>query len=178
MRTVPDIKMPLPGPKAAAIVARDNKYVSPSYTRDYPFVMARGEGAVVEDVDGNVFLDCAAGIAVNSTGHAHPDVVRAITEQAQKYLHMSGTDFYYEPQVQARRGDGDDRARSAAARARSGRSSATPAPRPIEAAHQARAVLDASASTSSRFWVRFTAARWARCPRRRASTCSAAASGR
>ena len=99
MRTVPDIKTPLPGPNAAAIVARDRQYVSPSYTRDYPFVMARGEGAVVEDVDGNVFLDCAAGIAVNSTGHAHPDVVRAITEQAQKFLHMSGTDFYYEPQV-------------------------------------------------------------------------------
>jgi len=99
MATVPHIKMPLPGPKAAEIVKRDNKYVSPSYTRDYPFVMAQGEGAVVEDVDGNVFLDCAAGIAVNSTGHAHPDVVRAITAQAQKYLHMSGTDFYYEPQV-------------------------------------------------------------------------------
>src|SRR5580765_4831624 len=95
----PHIKTELPGPKAAAIVARDSKCVSPSYTRDYPFVMARGEGAVVEDVDGNVFLDCAAGIAVNSTGHAHPDVVRAITEQAQKFLHMSGTDFYYEPQV-------------------------------------------------------------------------------
>ncbi len=92
--------MPLPGPKAAAIIARDNAYVSPSYTRDYPFVMARGHGAVVEDVDGNVFLDCAAGIAVNGTGHSHPDVVRAVTEQAGKYLHMSGTDFYYEPQVQ------------------------------------------------------------------------------
>jgi 4-aminobutyrate aminotransferase len=99
MATVPHIKMPLPGPRAAEIVKRDSKYVSPSYTRDYPFVMAKGEGAVVEDVDGNVFLDCAAGIAVNSTGHAHPDVVRAITAQAQKYLHMSGTDFYYEPQV-------------------------------------------------------------------------------
>jgi 4-aminobutyrate aminotransferase len=61
--------------------------------------MARGEGAVVEDVDGNRFLDCAAGIAVNSTGHSHPDVVRAIVDQAQKFLHMSGTDFYYEPQV-------------------------------------------------------------------------------
>jgi 4-aminobutyrate aminotransferase len=73
--------------------------VSPSYTRDYPFVIARGEGAVVEDVDGNTFLDCAAGIAVNSTGVSHPDVVRAITEQAQKFIHMSGTDFYYEPQV-------------------------------------------------------------------------------
>jgi 4-aminobutyrate aminotransferase len=100
MRTVPDIKMPLPGPKAAALVKRDSVYVSPSYTRDYPFVMAKGEGAVVEDVDGNLFLDCAAGIAVTSTGHAHPEVVRAITEQAQKFLHMSGTDFYYEPQVQ------------------------------------------------------------------------------
>jgi 4-aminobutyrate aminotransferase len=62
--------------------------------------MARGEGAVVEDVDGNLFLDCAAGIAVTGTGHSHPDVVKAIVEQAQKYLHMSGTDFYYEPQVQ------------------------------------------------------------------------------
>ena len=95
----PDIKTALPGPKAKAIIDRDVKYVSPSYTRDYPFVIARGEGAVVEDVDGNRFLDCAAGIAVNSTGVSHPDVVRAITEQAQKFIHMSGTDFYYEPQV-------------------------------------------------------------------------------
>src|ERR687891_1096298 len=95
----PDIKTPLPGPKAKAIIDRDSKYVSPSYTRDYPFVIARGEGAVVEDVDGNRFLDCAAGIAVNATGHSHPDVVRAIVDQAQRYLHMSGTDFYYEPQV-------------------------------------------------------------------------------
>ncbi len=95
----PEIKTPLPGPKAKALIERDRKYVSPSYTRDYPFVIARGEGAVVEDVDGNRFLDCAAGIAVNSTGVSHPDVVRAITEQAQKFIHMSGTDFYYEPQV-------------------------------------------------------------------------------
>jgi 4-aminobutyrate aminotransferase len=95
----PDIKTPLPGPKAAAIIARDKKYVSPSYTRDYPFVIARGEGAVVEDVDGNRFLDCAAGIAVNSTGVSHPEVVQAIIEQAQRFIHMSGTDFYYEPQV-------------------------------------------------------------------------------
>jgi 4-aminobutyrate aminotransferase len=92
--------MSLPGPKAAAIIARDKTSVSPSYTRDYPFVMARGEGAVVEDVDGNCFLDCAAGIAVTGTGHSHPEVVAAIVEQAGKYLHMSGTDFYYEPQVQ------------------------------------------------------------------------------
>jgi 4-aminobutyrate aminotransferase len=97
--TAPDIKTPLPGPKAKAIIERDATYVSPSYTRGYPLVIARGEGAIVEDVDGNLFLDCAAGIAVNSTGHSHPDVVRAIVDQAQKFLHMSGTDFYYEPQV-------------------------------------------------------------------------------
>ena len=96
---IPDIKTELPGPKAKAIIDRDKKFVSPSYTRDYPFVIARGEGAVVEDVDGNRFIDCAAGIAVNSTGVSHPDVVKAITEQAQKFIHMSGTDFYYEPQV-------------------------------------------------------------------------------
>jgi len=90
---------PLPGPNAAAIIARDGQVVSPSYTRGYPFVIARGEGSMVEDVDGNVFLDCAAGIAVNSTGHSHPAVVAAIVDQAGRYLHMSGTDFYYEPQV-------------------------------------------------------------------------------
>jgi 4-aminobutyrate aminotransferase len=97
--SAPDIKTPLPGPKARAIIERDRKSVSPSYTRDYPFVIARGEGAVVEDVDGNRFLDCAAGIAVNSTGVSHPEVVKAITEQAGRFIHMSGTDFYYEPQV-------------------------------------------------------------------------------
>ena len=99
MMKAPDIKTALPGPKAKAMVGRDTAAVSPSYTRDYPLVMARGEGAVVEDVDGNVFIDLAAGIAVTSTGHAHPDVVKAITDQAQKFLHMSGTDFYYELQV-------------------------------------------------------------------------------
>jgi 4-aminobutyrate aminotransferase len=96
---VPDIKTPLPGPKAKALIDRDKAFVSPSYTRGYPLVIERGTGATVEDVDGNVFLDCAAGIAVNSTGHSHPDVVQAVTEQAGKFLHMSGTDFYYEPQV-------------------------------------------------------------------------------
>ena len=97
--TVPDIKTSLPGPKAQALIDRDRAFVSPSYTRGYPLVIERGTGATVEDVDGNVFLDCAAGIAVNSTGHAHPEVVQAVTEQAGKFLHMSGTDFYYEPQV-------------------------------------------------------------------------------
>jgi 4-aminobutyrate aminotransferase len=98
--TGPSIQTALPGPRARAIIARDGAVISPSYTRPYPFVMARGEGALVEDVDGNVFLDCAAGIAVVSTGHAHPEVVRAIAEQAQAFVHMSGTDFYYEKQVE------------------------------------------------------------------------------
>ena len=97
--TGPSLKTALPGPKARAIIERDAKVVSPSYTRDYPLVIARGEGAFVEDVDGNVFLDCTAGIAVTSTGHSHPDVVAAIVEQAGRFLHMSGTDFFYELQV-------------------------------------------------------------------------------
>src|SRR5437870_3639562 len=84
----PSIKTALPGPRAKAIIDRDKAVVSPSYTRSYPFVMERGSGAVVEDVDGNLFLDCAAGIAVNATGYAHPDVTRAVTEQAQRFLHM------------------------------------------------------------------------------------------
>ena len=95
----PEIKTTLPGPQAKAIIERDAAVVSPSYTRGYPLVIKRASGASVEDVDGNMFLDCAAGIAVNSTGHSHPDVVRAITDQAQQFLHMSGTDFYYEVQV-------------------------------------------------------------------------------
>jgi 4-aminobutyrate aminotransferase len=99
MTDTPNIRTPLPGPRAKAVIDRDDRVVSPSYTRCYPLVMERGYGAMVEDVDGNTFLDCAAGIAVNSTGHSHPDVVKAITDQAQKFLHMSGTDFYYEPQV-------------------------------------------------------------------------------
>src|SRR5581483_3071410 len=98
-RTVPDIRTELPGPKAQVLLERDARYVSPSYTRVYPLVVARGSGAVVEDVDGNLFLDFTAGIAVNSTGHCHPRVVAAITDQAHKLLHMSGTDFYYQPQI-------------------------------------------------------------------------------
>ena len=95
----PHVRTSLPGPKAKAIIERDRAVVSPSYTRDYPLVIARGEGAMVEDVDGNLFLDCTAGIAVTSTGHSHPEVVQAIVDQAHRFLHMSGTDFYYEPQV-------------------------------------------------------------------------------
>jgi 4-aminobutyrate aminotransferase len=99
MKNAPEITTALPGPNAKAIIDKDSRFVSPSYTRDYPLVIARGEGAMVEDVDGNLFLDCAAGIAVNSTGVSHPDVVQAISEQAGRFIHMSGTDFYYEPQV-------------------------------------------------------------------------------
>ena len=97
--TVPSIKTPLPGPNAKAIIERDRKVVSQSYTRGYPLVIQRGSGAMVEDVDGNVFLDCTAGIAVNATGHSHPDILRAIADQAARFLHMSGTDFYYDVQV-------------------------------------------------------------------------------
>src|SRR4051812_3865069 len=96
---VPDIKTALPGPRARAIIERDRVVVSPSYTRGYPLVIERGSGAVVEDVDGNVFLDCSAGIAVTATGHSHPAVVDAIAKQAAQFVHMSGTDFYYDVQV-------------------------------------------------------------------------------
>src|SRR5947209_3249445 len=98
-RTVPQIKTELPGPKAQELLARDHEYMSPSYTRIYPLVCARGSGAVIEDVDGNLFLDFTAGIAVASTGHCHPKVVAAIQDQAAKLIHMSGTDFYYAPQT-------------------------------------------------------------------------------
>jgi 4-aminobutyrate aminotransferase len=96
----PHLITPLPGPRAKAIVERDQAVTSPSYTRDYPLVVARGEGCMLEDVDGNVFLDMTAGIAVTATGHAHPEVVKAIQEQAANLIHMSGTDFYYEPMVE------------------------------------------------------------------------------
>jgi 4-aminobutyrate aminotransferase len=96
---VPNIQTPLPGPRGTALLERDLRYMSPSYTRIYPLVVARGSGAVIEDVDGNLFLDFTAGIAVASTGHCHPQVVAAIQNQASKLLHMSGTDFYYEPQI-------------------------------------------------------------------------------
>jgi len=93
---VPKLVTTLPGPKAKQIVGRDAKFMSPSFTRDYPLVAKSGRGAMVEDVDGNVFLDFAAGIAVCSTGHCHPKVVAAIQKQAAELIHMSGTDFYYE----------------------------------------------------------------------------------
>jgi 4-aminobutyrate aminotransferase len=93
---LPRLVTALPGPTAKVVVERDAAIMSPSYTRDYPLVAKRGHGAIVEDVDGNSFLDFAAGIAVCSTGHCHPQVVAAIQKQAAELIHMSGTDFYYE----------------------------------------------------------------------------------
>jgi 4-aminobutyrate aminotransferase len=97
---LPQILTSLPGPRAKALIERDRNVMSPSYTRDYPLVVSRGEGAIIEDVDGNRFLDFNAGIAVVSTGHCHPRVVAAIQQQADRLIHMSGTDFYYENMVQ------------------------------------------------------------------------------
>jgi len=97
---LPRLLTALPGPNAKRVVERDAQFVSPSYTREYPLVAKAGRGALVEDVDGNVFLDFAAGIAVCSTGHCHPKVVEAIQKQAAELIHMSGTDFYYESLTQ------------------------------------------------------------------------------
>jgi 4-aminobutyrate aminotransferase len=97
---LPHLVTPLPGPRASAVIERDARVLSPSYTRCYPLVAARGEGAIIEDVDGNRFLDFNAGIAVASTGHCHPKVVAAIEQQTNRLIHMSGTDFYYENMVQ------------------------------------------------------------------------------
>src|ERR687896_236555 len=96
---VPWIKTDLPGPRASEMLERDQRVVSPSYTRVYPLVVDRGSGAVIQDVDGNLFLDFTAGIAVTAAGHCHPKVVAAVQDQAGKLLHMSGTDFYYRPQI-------------------------------------------------------------------------------
>jgi 4-aminobutyrate aminotransferase len=100
----PKLLGPLPGKRAVEVMAEDDVYMSPSYTRGYPLVVKRGFGCRIEDVDGNEFVDFTAGIAVNSTGHCHPEVVKAIQEQAGKLLHMSGTDFYYDlmPKVAAK----------------------------------------------------------------------------
>ncbi len=95
----PKLVTELPGPIARATVEADDRLISPSYTRSYPMVAKRGRGVRVEDVDGNEFLDFAAGIAVTSTGHCHPEVVKAIQDQAAELIHISGTDFYYESLV-------------------------------------------------------------------------------
>ena len=95
----PKLNTELPGPRARKVVAEDARVVSPSYTRSYPLVAKSGRGVRITDVDGNEFLDFAAGIAVNSTGHCHPEVVAAIQKQAAELIHISGTDFYYEHMI-------------------------------------------------------------------------------
>ena len=99
MKKWPLIHTPLPGPKARILINQDRTYVSPSYTRYYPLVVEKAKGLWVHDVDGNIFLDFTAGIAVCATGHCHPRVIKAIKKQADLLLHMSGTDFYYKPQI-------------------------------------------------------------------------------
>ncbi len=96
----PQIKTSLPGPEAKAIIERDHRVTAPAYGRVYPLVVKQAQGMVVEDVDGNLFLDFMAGIAVANTGHSHPRVVQAIEEQAKKFLHICGSDYYYEPLVE------------------------------------------------------------------------------
>src|ERR1700684_1096678 len=97
---LPHLVTELPGPKAKRLVERDHHVVSPSYTRDYPLVAKFGRGATVEDVDGNTFLDFAAGIAVVAAGHCHPQVGAAIQKQAAELIHMSAADFYYSGMVE------------------------------------------------------------------------------
>src|SRR5215469_7214829 len=97
---LPDIKTDLPGPRATEILSKDEELISPSYTRSYPLVMKRGYGAIIEDVDGNTFLDFNAGVAVAALGHAHPEIVEAISRQASEFIHISGTDYYYPQQTE------------------------------------------------------------------------------
>jgi 4-aminobutyrate aminotransferase len=95
-RNYPLIVVPPPGPKAKAVVERDAEWTSSCYTKEYPLVVSRGQGVMVEDVDGNRYLDFMAGIAVSSTGYGHPRVIAAVKEAADRFLHICGSDFYYE----------------------------------------------------------------------------------
>jgi 4-aminobutyrate aminotransferase len=95
-RTYPNVRTPLPGPLARAIVDRDRAFTSQAYLKEYPLVIARGQGVMVEDVDGNQFLDFMSGIAVSSTGYGHPKVIAAVQEAAANFLHICGSDFYFE----------------------------------------------------------------------------------
>ncbi|HLG14981.1 MAG TPA: acetyl ornithine aminotransferase family protein [Blastocatellia bacterium] len=96
---LPEIRTQLPGPRAKEYLARDTRFISPSYTRSYPLVAYRGYGAMIEDVDGNVFLDFNAGVAVCALGHAHPEIADVISRQAREFIHISGTDYYYPHQT-------------------------------------------------------------------------------
>ena len=171
---LPHLIGPLPGPRAQEVIARDHRSVSPSYTRGYPLVAKRGEGAIVEDVDGNRFLDFNAGIAVVATGHCHPRVVEAIREQAGTLIHMSGTDFYYEALV--------DLAEKLGALAPGGMerrvSFCNSGAEAVEGAIKLARYSTGPQTGSSRFWALSTAAPWARYRSPRARRYSAAASDR
>ena len=104
MKDYPQLVVPPPGPRAQAVIARDARVMSQNYTKDYPLVVDAARGAVVRDVDGNRYLDFAAGIAVVATGHCHPDVVAAIRAQSERFLHMCATDFFYENVVELAEG--------------------------------------------------------------------------
>ena len=171
---LPNVTGPLPGPRARAIIERDRAVVSPSYTRSYPLVAERGEGAMVEDVDGNRFLDFNAGIAVVATGHCHPRVVEAIQQQAARLIHMSGTDFYYEEMVAL----AEKLAEIApGGRGRGASRSGTRGRKPWRGASSWRATPP-GATRSSPSSAGFTGAPWGRFRSRRARPCSARASGR
>ena len=133
--------------------------MSPSYTRVYPLVVARGYGSTIEDVDGNRFLDFTAGIAVTSTGHCHPEVVAAIVDQAQRLIHMSGTDFYYAPEIEL----AERLAELAPGHGREARVLHQQRRRGDRGGVEAGPVSHAAAAGRSRFTERFTAARTARC---------------
>src|SRR5918994_1622982 len=96
LRDYPKIVVPPPGPRAQAVVARDAEWTSTCYIKEYPLVVSRGSGVMVEDVDGNRYLDFMAGIAVSSTGYGHPKVIAAVKDAADRFLHICGSDFYYE----------------------------------------------------------------------------------
>jgi len=170
--TNPYIKTALPGPNARAMLARDVSVASPSYPRDYPFVMSHGRGTEVWDVDGNRFLDFVAGIAVCSTGHAHPRVVNAIKAAADKFLHVS-SDYWHENMTRL-----TERLAEVAPMGepvmsflcQSGTESVEGA---IKLARYVTAVRDSSASSAAS-----TDARWGRSRSRRASTRSRRASRR
>ncbi len=155
----PKIKTALPGPNALRVLAGDQKYISPSYTRSYPMVAKSGRGIVVTDVDGNEFYDFSAGIAVTSTGHCHPEVVAAIQKQAGELIHMSGTDFYYE-ESGARSPNACRRSLPCLARTRS--TTATRALKPSSARSSSLDIIQ-KGKTLLRFTVRFMDAPWARC---------------
>lgn len=97
---LPQIKTELPGPKTRELLEKDAKFISPSYTRSYPLMARRGYGAMIEDVDGNLFLDFNAGVAVCALGHAHPEIAEVIYKQAREFTHISGTDYYYPHQTE------------------------------------------------------------------------------